>query len=359
MDKKRVILVTGSLCDGGAEKVMSILASGCDALGADVKLVVLRNKQRAYPVSDGVKIVQFSETGKFITIRRIMRLHKVLKESDADAIIVFMPIISLYTLIANIGVGKKIIMSERTNPRVNLDNAPLKVKVAHFFMRKCEGFSMADWMVFQTPDAQSYYSSRLQKKSSIIPNPLDTIALPSRYEGMREKRIVAAGRFSEEKNFKLLIDGFSIFHKDFPEYSLTIYGEGALRNSYEEQIKTLGLEQYITLPGFVTNLSQEINRAAMYISTSNNEGISNAILEALGMGIPTIATDCPVGGSRMFVHTDINGILIPMNCVNELVKAMRRIAADEEYAQKLSLNAEKVRDELEIKNISKQWLDLV
>ena len=68
---KSVIFVTGSLADGGAEKVMSILASGCAELGADVTLVVLRPKKIVYPVSDKVKIVQFTDDGKLATIKRI------------------------------------------------------------------------------------------------------------------------------------------------------------------------------------------------------------------------------------------------------------------------------------------------
>ena len=252
-------------------------------------------------------------------------LDRVMKESAAEVVIPFLPIISLYTLIANIGLRKKVIMSERADPRAQFNNLPWKDKIGNFFMRKCGLYSLADWMVFQTPDAQSYYSEKIQKKSSIIPNPLDTDKLPERYDGEREKRIVAAGRFSEEKNFALLIDGFATFHESFPDYTLTIYGEGALRKDYEMQIQELGLGECVKLPGFASNLPEEINKAAMYISTSNHEGISNSMLEALGMGIPTIVTDCPVGGSKMFVHTGENGILIPMNDKKALVEAMTKI----------------------------------
>ena len=251
---KSVIFVTGSLADGGAEKVMSILASGCAELGADVTLVVLRPKKIVYPVSEKVKVIQFMDKGKLATAKRIKNLHQVMKESTADVVIPFLPIISLYTLIANIGLGKKLIMSERADPRAKFNNLPWKDKIGNFFMRKCGLYSLADWMVFQTPDAQSYYSEKIQKKSSIIPNPLDTTKLPGMYEGEREKRIVAAGRFSEEKNFALLIDGFAAFHERFLEYTLTIYGEGALRRNYEMQIQELGLEEYVKLPGFASNL---------------------------------------------------------------------------------------------------------
>lgn len=355
---KSVIFVTGSLADGGAEKVMSILASGCAELGADVTLVVLRPKKIVYPVSEKVKVIQFMDKGKLATAKRIKNLHQVMKESTADVVIPFLPIISLYTLIANIGLGKKLIMSERADPRAKFNNLPWKDKIGNFFMRKCGLYSLADWMVFQTPDAQSYYSEKIQKKSSIIPNPLDTTKLPGMYEGEREKRIVAAGRFSEEKNFALLIDGFAAFHERFLEYTLTIYGEGALRRNYEMQIQELGLEEYVKLPGFASNLPEEINKAAMYVSTSNHEGISNSMLEALGMGVPTIVTDCPVGGAKMFVHTGDNGILISMNDKKQLVEAMTKIAKDDTFSRQISKRAIKIRKELQALTIAEKWLSI-
>lgn len=356
---KSVIFVTGSLADGGAEKVMSILASGCAELGADVTLVVLRPKKIVYSVSEKVKLIQFTDKGKLATIKRIKKLHQVMKESTAEVVIPFLPIISLYTMIANIGLRKKIIMSERADPRAKYNNLPWKDKIGSFLMRKCSLYSLADWMVFQTSDAQSFYSEKVRKKSSIIANPLDVEKLPKRYEGEREKRIVAAGRFSEEKNFALLISGFAAFHKEFPEYTLTIYGEGKLRKDYEEQVQKLGLKKYVKFPGFASNLPEEINKAAMYISTSNHEGISNSMLEALGMGIPTIVTDCPVGGAKMFVHTNENGVLIPMENREALIGAMKMMVTDGEYAKHISNNAIKIRDQLMAQNICRQWLQLL
>ena len=359
MENKSVIFVTGSLADGGAEKVMSILASGCAELGADVTLVVLRNKEIVYSVSDKVKIIQFEDSGKFATFTRIKKLHQIMKKSNADAVIPFLPIISLYTIIANIGVGKKMIMSERADPSAKLSKLPWKDKIGSFLMRRCGLYGLADWMVFQTPDAQAYYSKDIQKKSSIIPNPLDVMKLPKRYEGIREKRIVAAGRFSEEKNFPLLIEAFYDFHKEFPDYTLTIYGEGTLGEQYKLKIKELNLTESVSMPGFASNLPKEINRAAIYVSTSNHEGISNSMLEALGMGVPTIVTDCPVGGARMFVHTDENGILIPMNRKESWISAMKRIVMDKDYSLSLSKKATQLRETLQAENVSKNWLDLI
>ena len=76
---------------------MSILASGCADMGASVTLVVLRGGKKVYPVSEKVNIIQFKNCGKFSAIIRVVKLHKVLKSTNTDAVIPFLPIISLYT----------------------------------------------------------------------------------------------------------------------------------------------------------------------------------------------------------------------------------------------------------------------
>lgn len=359
---KKMTFITGSLTDGGAERVMSILANQCAEMGAKVSIVIMREREQSFALSDKVNCYQIKvKNDKFVTVRRIMKLHKILKEQDVGTLIPFLPIISLYTLMANIGIGRKIIMSERADPNVSIfaNNFSVKDRIGNLLMRKMGLFVLADYMVFQTSDAQSWYSKRIQRKSCIIPNPLDLSHLPKRFRGERRKSIVAAGRFSEEKNFPMLLRAFSAFHVQFPEYILELYGEGSLRQTLESMCKEFGIVDSVKMDGFVNDLPTRIVDASMYISTSNHEGISNSMLEALGMGIPTIVTDCPVGGARMFVETDYNGIIIPMEDVDALVCAMSKIASNKKYALEISVNAEKIRYKLDANNIAKKWLDLV
>lgn len=356
---KKVVFVTGSLSDGGAEKVMSILASKCADMGNEVTLVVLRNKKIVYPVSSNVNLIHFNFSGKMSVIKKIRELHKVLKEARAQAVIPFLSEISLYTLIANIGVGTKYIFSVRADPNISMKGHPLKTRISHFIMYSLKVHEKADWTVFQTPDAQAYFPERVQRKSSVIANPLNTELLPQRFEGIRKPRIVAAGRFSDEKNFELLLNAFSKFVKIHPEYSLELYGEGSLRTKYQEMLSDLQIEGKVSMPGFVSDLQSRMYDAAMYVSTSNHEGISNSMLEALGMGVPSIVTDCPVGGARMFVKTGENGILIPMNDEEALIKAMEKISENDEFARTISINATKIREDLSAERICEQWLKLV
>lgn len=358
---KCVLFVTGSLSGGGAERVLSILAAGCAELGADVTVVLLRDRKVTYTVSPKVKYIQLHEEGKLKSIKRIIALHRILKKSDATAVIPFLFPVTLYSMIANIGVGKRLIVSERADPTASIKELSVDKQnaVAIFLMRKMRLIKISDWMVFQTPDAQDYYGKSIRKRSSVIPNPLDLDHLPRPSRIQREKIIVAAGRLSNEKNFEMLIEGFGEFHAKHPDYKLIIFGEGEERKNLESILKKLHLEDSVEMPGFINNLAEKMVAASVYVSTSNHEGISNSMLEALGMGVPTIVTDCPIGGARMFVHTDENGILIPMNDKVALVEAMCRIVENEEYARRISHNALKIRQELNAEVICRKWLELV
>lgn len=362
MEKSRkVVFVTGSLSGGGAEKVISILANECARANIDTTIVVLREKKQSYFVSSSVRVIQLQDKKGGKILRRIKELRAAIKRLKPDVVIPFLPTITVYTVMANIGLGTEMIMSERGDPyRAVFDKAlTLKDQICTLIMRRMGLMNLAKHIVFQTPDAKAFYSKRIQSKSTIIPNPLDVARLPEANDGTREKRIVAAGRFNEVKNFELLITAFAKFQKEYPKYRLTLYGEGKLENEYKKLIKSLKIEDYVDLPGFSDQLQEDICNAGMYISTSNHEGISNSMLEALAMGIPTIVTDCPVGGSKMFVHTNQNGILIPMNDEKALLEAMLKIARDEKFAQNLSQNARKIRDDLCAEKIWKRWEEII
>lgn len=97
----------------------------------------------------------------------------------------------------------------------------------------------------------------------------------------------------------------------------------------------------------------------MYVSTSDYEGISNSMLEALGIGLPAICTDCPVGGAKMAIKDGINGILTPVDDVNGLVEQMDRLYNNKELALTLSKNAVNSMKNFDVNKIVARWLSLV
>ena len=130
----------------------------------------------------------------------------------------------------------------------------------------------------------------------------------------------------------------------------------------EEELKkvsrTLGIEQNVRLRGFSGRVKEEINSAAMYVLSSDYEGISNSMLEAIALGIPVIATDCPIGGSGMYIEDGVNGLLVPVGGAEPMTEAMCRIADDRKLSASISEEGRKLREKNRVEQIADRFLAL-
>jgi glycosyltransferase involved in cell wall biosynthesis len=97
----------------------------------------------------------------------------------------------------------------------------------------------------------------------------------------------------------------------------------------------------------------------MFVSTSDYEGISNSMLEAMAMGLPCVVTDCPCGGARRFIKSYENGILIPTGDTGLCYKAMRYLIDNPDKANIISEKAEKIREELTVNQICLNWMEVL
>ncbi len=349
---KKVLFINRRLSVGGSERVMTLLANGMAEAGIKVDMAVIQNMERTYEVDDRVNIIQLDyDKCNFLTrtLKRIKMLRKIMKEGNYDGVVSFLHIINFLTIIAGRGI-KNIVVSERADPRMS---STVIIRLGRKYL-----YPKASKLVFQTEDAKSCFPDKIQRNGYIIPNPIND-KLPKPYSGERKKTIVAVGRFTLQKNFKMSIDAFSKLHKEYPDYKLIIFGTGVLKDELNNYVRSMGLEKFVEFPGFVKNIIEEIADAGMYISSSDFEGISNSMLEALAMGIPSVCTDCPVGGARMTIKNSENGILIPVGDTEALYEGMKKIIEDKEFAENIAKNAVKIREDLSLKKVVNMWIDVI
>jgi len=343
--KKKLLFVSNRLYGGGSERVITTIANYLSSF-YDVSIVSYHGGD-SYYINDKVKIINMCVNNKF---KRIFKLHKLFKELNPDVVISFEYFVNMQVCISNIGIQNKLIISERNDPSVRGNG--LKY-IRNFLYRFC------DKLVCQTEDAKKYFPNYIRKKTIIIPNPVDDKLPAINGNIIRKKQIVSVGRLVSQKNFKLLIDAFAIFNKTHKDYCLKIYGEGPLRNELLCQIRDMNLEKSVELSGFVNNLKEHIINSSLFVLSSDYEGISNAMLEAMAMGIPTICTDCPVGGARMVIKNGDNGLLVPVNDKEKLAEAMSLVIDDDELLLSLSENAKRIRNDFSLKNICDKWIDTI
>lgn len=358
MSSKRITFCIPSLGSGGAERVVSVLANKLIERRYDVSVLMISHMKCQYQLNDRIKIkcIDCDADAALPIYKRLpLRLHKIrmaVQELQSDVIISFMAETNIDVCLALWMTKVPIIVSERNDPALDPSSQVKKFLRQIAYLKPC-GF------VFQTPDARTYFSQRIRKQSQVILNPLDErLPFPCLAEE-REKRIVAVGRLNKQKRFPLLIDAFSLFSKEYSEYILEIYGEGELEPELHELIKTKGLQEKIQLKGFCKDVHQRIRTAAMFVMSSDYEGMPNALLEAMAIGIPSISTDCPCGGPRMLIRTGENGILVPVGERDALVRAMSDIVQNPIKAQQLGQEASRVRELANAQTITDAWGEFI
>ncbi len=346
----KVFFFTAGMTGGGTERVIAVLANYLANKRYEVEIVMTACDEVEYELDSRVRVHFLGgRTGGSLwkRVERAQKIRELFVRNPDAAFFSFGTETNCFALIAGMGINKNLVVSERNDP-----NQCTYQKFRNIIYR------FADKIVFQTQEALECFPKKIAQKGVVIPNPISG-QLPEMYEGKRRKEIVAVGRMQPQKNHKLLIDAFALFQKAHPEYQLIIYGKGELQEELQRQVQDLGIENNVLFPGFAQNVLERIRESTMYVLSSDYEGISNSLLEAMGIGLPVISTNCPIGGSAMLIESGVNGILVPMGEPKQLADAMTYIADDEDFAKALACRAKLVKDKYSADNICKKWEELL
>ena len=354
MKNKIAIVITG-MSYGGAERVTTYLANYFFLQGHGVTIITLMDTDIAYPLNEGISCIQLDESSKQNPLSRyytlIRRLRKTLQASKPDVILGMMSFSGTLAAIASLGLKVPFIISERNDPSTSTAFSEWEKKIIRFVYRH-----FVTKAIFQTQGAMSYYYRKDDRRGVVIGNPLYLEDIPAPNSSTNEtKQIISVGRLSIQKNYSLLIEAFSKVISKYPDYTLTIYGEGDLRVVLERQIQQNNLSHCVFLPGIEKDIFKKLQTAEMFVLSSDFEGMPNALLEAMAMGLPVISTDYSEGNGTLITHLK-NGIVVPRMNSHLLAEAMVFLIEHPELKRELGKEAVKVRDELDSRIISKKWL---
>lgn len=347
-DKRKVLIVTNSLHNGGAQRVAARLANAL-AENNDVLFLSFSTEQ-VYTLTENVRVLDWA-VGRMrkrgflepvtIWLSKVLGFcyfsYIRLKEKP-DVTLSFLRKPDLLNIFA-LGGGMKV-LTERNNPLG---------KGEEYFKSSCRAFRKADKVVFQSNAIMNMFPETIRKKGVVIPNPVETTckASPS------SKRIVTVGRLHSQKNHELLIHSFALFLKNHPDYTLHIYGRGSLIGVIIEIIKSLSLEGKVFLEGFKEDVQKAIADAAMFVMSSDYEGMPNSLLEAMMMGLPCITTSFE-GADEFFSGTG-SCIMVPLRDEVALADAMSKLADDEVFRTSLAARGEEYARKYSFENIIPLW----
>lgn len=345
---KKIVFVIPDMPGGGTERVVALLANEYSGKGIPVAILLFAGQETAYPLDSRIEVVSVgSPSGGSIGARleRLCRMRQFYRANKNCQIWAFSVMGAVFSAVAILGQRHFFLVSERNDPN----------RYDHRWIRNL-AYRRADVVVCQTKDAMRSFPPGIRKKCKVLPNPLELEMLP--YEGEREKRIVAVGRLSAQKNHRLLLEAFASFRKVHKDYVLELYGKGELEKELKKAAVRLEIDSCVMFKGFSDHVLTDIRTAAMYVLSSDYEGISNSMLEAMALGVPVIATDCPIGGSRMYIKDCVNGLLTPVGDADALAHAMRRLAEEPGLAERFSREAVKLKEELAVSRIADRFLSL-
>lgn len=342
---KILMLITG-MRSGGAERVMATI---CNELSQRhiVRLGIMKSAESDYLLSDRVQVVTGNINNKSL-LKSVIFSKNEIDKWEPDIVLSFMTKTNIIALLAKkVSCWKPpVVIAERANPKYS--------KGIFKALRRCL-YPYADGAVFQTEKAQAYYRNIIRCRSVVIRNPLNPNFKVEPFIGTRTKRIVCVGRLSEEKNQRLLINAFAEIAPEYPDYKVEIYGDGPLKEELAQLIERIGMQDRILLMGYKAHVQDYIKDAACFVLPSNSEGMPNALLEAMALGIPSIATDCPIGGSAFIIDNNKNGILIPMNDKEALKAALVKCLTEKDFAAMIGLKAMEVRKDYDAEHVCKEW----
>lgn len=351
---KKIDIITRAMTTGGAERVIAQLANYFTKQNISCRIITTDNQEVMYPLNEKVEVVAIGKKSNNKAIDRILRYKKirsVIQKNKPDVVLSMPEDTGIYAILALIGTGIPVYVSERNNPWV-MPN----VKITRF-LRKV-AYPFAKGVIFQTEMAKSFFPKNIQKKGVVLQNPVDATRIPEPYMGKRKKVFAAVGRLEPQKNFPLLINAFEKFCENIDGYELIIYGEGSERENLEKLINDLQLGGRVQLPGRDFDVLNKINDSAAFILSSDYEGMPNALIEAMCMGMPVISTDCPSGGPHELVKNGINGFLIPVNSEKSLVSAMLEIT-DSEVQKQFEKNLKLFCSRMTSDHVFNEWLSFL
>lgn len=354
MKKKRlssVLIATHNMAGGGCERVVAQLANYFVQQGVACTIVTEYRCESFYALDEAVgflPMLEKSSCGARDIPRAYRNLRRIARRIRPDVVLAMPEKVNVWAVMALLPTRFPVVVSERNDPHRHPESR-VKRMLRTLFYPFAAGF------IFQTRQAMDYFPAGIRGRGAVLDNPLDLERIPAPCNGSREKTVTAVGRLGAQKNFPLLIRAFARFYETHPDYRLIIYGEGEDRPMLEALSNNFLPDGACLLPGADKRVVERIRKSGMFVLSSDFEGMPNALIEAMAVGLPCIAADCPIGGPASLIRNEINGLLIPVGDEAALAAAMSRIADDAAFAARLGKNAETIKQRMDESIVAEKW----
>ena len=348
----RIVFTLASLGSGGAERVVSLLANKMDEMGHQVEIVCLKFNDVYYRTNESVKVTLAANKNR---LSELFWLRKHIKHEKPDVVIAFTEGVYCFTIAALLGTKIPVIASERLDPSAMTWKRNLLKRLL---------LPYADWLVVQTKIIKDYFPKNIQKKTSIIFNPVKDEALAFsidngqlKMDNSERPRIISVARLYPQKNQEMMIRAFAKIADKYPDWKLVMYGEGPRRQSLQLIIDNLQLTNRVQLPGRTEKVVEELRKSKIFCLSSDYEGMSNSMIEAICVGLPIVSTK--VSGTDELIQDGVNGLLVDIGDEQGMTDALKKLIQNEELMKKMGAANREKASLFHIDTIMNEWMELI
>lgn len=359
----KILFANMDLGPSGAPKMLAWVANQMAKRGHNVHIVTIFKGKQVQQLDAAITVhsLNMPHSGSRLIRNTVdlaktqYRLLRLLARLKPDVMVSFHCTGTYVHLGLNRLLGRyKVIFSERADPYAHR-GAVSKVRFALM--------GLAAGNVFQTEGARSFFSGRIYENSTVIPNPV--VRKPAVVQKLpeylhtytqRDNRIVSVGRLSlRQKRQDVLLDAFRIVLDKHPEMQLVLYGDGEDKQKIQAMIEEKGLESSVLLPGVTSQVEENICAARAFALTSDFEGIPNALIEAMSVGVPCVSTDCSPGGAALLIRDGENGFLVPRGDAAAVADRLLRLIEDSQLSDRFAAEGPKVAEAFSEDRIADLW----
>lgn len=172
-------------------------------------------------------------------------------------------------------------------------------------------------------------------KMEVLPNWIDIRQYHSANYNKESKKIISAGRFSQEKGFDRLLRAFRLAIDKYSDWRLDLYGDGDLIEELRNQAAELGLQNNISFMGMRKDLRNLYGEYAFFVLPSYREGMPLVLLEAKLNKLPAVCFDI-LTGPREIIKDGKDGFLVPQDDIEGLADAMCKLMGNEDLRLEMS-----------------------
>lgn len=338
------MFVCDTMGSGGAERVISILSNSFAIKGHDVSILMIGSDavKPFYSLNSKIKLLYLSNE-RLGFFKKSRKLKNTIIENKPDVVISFLSYVCIYVWRALRHTKISYIVSERNDPNQ-------RGRLKQYLLNK--SFKKAKGCVFQTEDALNWYKKISKDKSIIIHNPVCLDFCPEKKPDSK-KQILYVGRLNEQKNCSMLIEAFKLFEQKHPGYTFKMYGNGPLESVLKKQVSESDLEDKVFIVPSSKTWQKDECGSSLFVLGSKFEGMPNVLAEALALGIPSVSTDCTIGGPKELK------IIFPELLVLSKSSGVADFAIAMEKALAIKHSMPKVPQELSKQYIVEKWLNFV